>query len=1266
MSNENLYIELGVKDNGSKKTINELNKELKNLDKVYANTKKATENFESTQEGLTKKLQTLEKKYDLTKAKLEQYKKSMDKAKETIEKKKKELEELEKAEGDNTVAINKLKTSLEKAEKSFNENRRQVELTESELKVLETELEGTKTALNNLNADKAAKGLKSLGDDADYASSKLGKIVTTKMKQELKDFGENAEKTGEKIKKIGEGVEGAGDKITKVSSVGVAGLVALGANANNIQDSLNGLNTKLDMSEQEIEGLKKTALGIYKDGFGDSIDDSVNALVLLCQQIEEVKNANDDTKKAIVEQMLAISKSYDVSSEELTRALSIMSKNGVIKDVQEGLDIIAKGFKSGANASGELIDTLIEYSPQFKKLGLNANEAMNYIIQGMEKGGWSIDKLADGMKEFSLRATEGADSTKEAFSSIGLNADEMITKMNKGGDSAKEVWKKTLEALANCSDETVRNNALLNLMGTQYEDLGADAILAMSQVTGGMKDVQGASNKTKESLEKAFSQQFQKSLREIQVELMPLGVEVLDLAKEYMPAFIEAIKEVIHFLDKIPFKDSIAKASLYGVAIGTATKGVGKFISVGSNTVSTVGKIAKAFSKTKETTETASKAVGALSKGFSLLNPVTVALGAGLGAVALGVSTYNAYQKNCNKTVLDAKEDYSLLELAVASYTNQQALTKKQLEETGLVHKEFSKNISKDFKKAVNSTRDDIANFNLELAKMTFDNTLTEEECNNLTSRVDNAVQGAINSINNHFEEGQNTLINLFTLNDGAVDESEQKIIDSVMRQKDTYTNETNTLKQEIQDLVKRINESNNEDEINQMEELIRQKYARIKQIELECQAQTNEEKMLAKEDFESQVASMDLETASKKLKEIKKNSDEQVNLAKEAYDQQRAILLEGYDSLSEEEKAKRDEGLARAKENYESKLSSENEYWQECLGIVQSNNKAIYDNIDMYDGSIMTEKDLKRKAELEAYTSHYDGLNQITETGYYKLKDKVTGEEQAIYAVVDETSGNITGVYNYTTGEVLGYNEQMKNSADSLGQNFGQNSLSIQQSLAQMAKSHVDSKGRIVGANGEIVSSLKNVKENADGTREGIINLNGQSINVKVNKDGTISNLKQIRKEAEEASKPRTLTITIKKIGEAIVNGITGGSHRASGMAYVPNDGFRAILHRGERVLTAQENREYNRAYFNANTSQGKALSKVINNTYNSTTINNNGSANSVSMSDLLTILNTMQSNIVGALRNVNISVSTNIDENGITKKVQRNITRQQNNRRK
>lgn len=1264
IANESLYIDLGIKDNGSKKTINELQKELKNLDKVYANTKKATENFEDSQEGVSKKLEYLNKKYEVTKAKLEQYKKAMENARQSIEKKKAQLEELENSEEQNTTAINKLKSAIDKAEKSFNDNRRQVELTESELQVLEKEIKQTSKSLENLKADEASKNLKELGSEADNTKRKLGDIVSSKIKSDLKTLSSECEKVSDKMSKIGDGVSNAGEKITKLSAGAIGGMTALAINSNNITSSLDMMNVKLDLSSEEIERLKKVALGIYKEGFGESVDDSVNALIVLTQQIEEVANANDDTKKEIVEQMLTISQAYGLSTEEITNALRSLTTNGVVKDVQEGLDIITRGFQEGGDAGGELIDTLREYAPQFKKLGLSADEAMKYIVEGAKNGGWSIDKLADAMKEFSVRSLEGADGTKQAFKDIGLNADEMVSKMNKGGDSAKEVWKSTLQALANCTDEQKRNNAMLSLMGTQYEDLGADALLSLNNVSGGMENLEGSSKKAQKALEETTGQQFKSNLRDIQTELIPLGVEFTNIAKKYMPDFVDAIKKIINALDKIPFKEGVAQASIYGLAIGTATKTLGGFVKGGSEVVSAVGKISKHFSKTKEVTEGVAKATDVATSSFKLLNPVTIAVGAGLGAVAVGVKSYEAYQKNANKTVLDSAESYSFLESMVASFTGQLPKTQEELEKTGIKHKDFAKGISKEFKSAVNSARDDIGNFNLELAKITFDNTITEEESANLNSRLDTAINNCINTINSHYEEGQNSLINLFTLNDGQIDSNEQQIIDSVMRQKEVYTNETNTLKSEIQDLVKRINESNNEEEIAQMTELIRQKYARLKQIELECQAQTDEEKLLAKEDFESQIASMDLETASKKLKEIKKNSDEQIELAKESYDQQRAILLEGYDSLSAEEKAKRDEGLARAKENYESKLSSENEYWQECLGIVQSNNKAIYDNIDMYDGSIMTEKDLKRKAELEAYTSHYDGLNQITETGYYKLKDKVTGEEQAIYAVVDETSGNITGVYNYTTGEVLGYNEKMKNSADSLGHNFGQNSLSIKQSLALMSNSTVDSKGRIVGANGEIVNSLKNVKENADGTREGIINLNGQSINVKVNKDGTISNLKQIRKEAEEASKPRTLTITIKKIGEAIVNGITGGTKRASGMAYVPYNGMPAILHTGERILTAQENREYNRSYFSPNTSQGKALSKIINNTYNNTTINNNGS-NGISANDLLMILNTMQSNIVSALSSVNITLNSNIDKNGLVSEIKRNITREQRNRR-
>ena len=56
---------------------------------------------------------------------------------------------------------------------------------------------------------------------------------------------------------------------------------------------------------------------------------------------------------------------------------------------------------------------------------------------------------------------------------------------------------------------------------------------------------------------------------------------------------------------------------------------------------------------------------------------------------------------------------------------------------------------------------------------------------------------------------------------------------------------------------------------------------------------------------------------------------------------------------------------------------------------------------------------------------------------------------------------------------------------------------------------------GELVNANGDVVSSLSDIRKSADGTREGIAILNGTPCEVKVNKDGTIADLRAIDEEA-------------------------------------------------------------------------------------------------------------------------------------------------------
>ncbi|WP_330403992.1 hypothetical protein, partial [Clostridioides difficile] len=72
----------------------------------------------------------------------------------------------------------------------------------------------------------------------------------------------------------------------------------------------------------------------------------------------------------------------------------------------------------------------------------------------------------------------------EAFEALGFNADELTKKFANGGSSAKEAFIEVTTALNNLDDNVLKNQIGVQLFGTKFEDLEADAVTALTNIKG--------------------------------------------------------------------------------------------------------------------------------------------------------------------------------------------------------------------------------------------------------------------------------------------------------------------------------------------------------------------------------------------------------------------------------------------------------------------------------------------------------------------------------------------------------------------------------------------------------------------------------------------------------------------------------------------------------------------------------------------------------------------------------------------------------------
>ena len=167
-------------------------------------------------------------------------------------------------------------------------------------------------------------------------------------------------------------------------------------------------------------------------------------------------------------------------SESVRAANSMMNQFGISSE--EAFDLMVQGAQKGLDQNDDLLDTINEYSVQFKDAGYSAQDMFNMLANGAESGTWSIDKLGDAVKEYHIRWQDS--SADEALESLGYNVDAMKQKVNEGGEAAGQAMQDVIASLMKVEDEQERYQLGQALMGTMWEDLGETAVQALMDTRG--------------------------------------------------------------------------------------------------------------------------------------------------------------------------------------------------------------------------------------------------------------------------------------------------------------------------------------------------------------------------------------------------------------------------------------------------------------------------------------------------------------------------------------------------------------------------------------------------------------------------------------------------------------------------------------------------------------------------------------------------------------------------------------------------------------
>ncbi|MGW8719687.1 phage tail tape measure protein [Streptomyces althioticus] len=278
-----------------------------------------------------------------------------------------------------------------------------------------------------------------------------------------------------------QGVEQAGGHMDRLKLLAAGAGAAAGAVlVAGMQEALDQsqitarLGAQLGTTPEVAQRYGKIAGQLFKDAIVVDFQSGADAIRAVAGAGLLPPQATNAQIKDIATHATDLANLFDVDVSMAAQAAGIAVKSGLAKNSEEAFDLIAKGMAGLGPAGEDLLETVNEYGVQFAKSGLSGRTAFGLMRQAIQAGWKDTDKIADAFKELELRVTGGGKAQVEALESIGLNADEMIAALSKGGADGEAAMAKIHDSIVELGPgSNVAKKAIQDLFGGPGEDLGA-------------------------------------------------------------------------------------------------------------------------------------------------------------------------------------------------------------------------------------------------------------------------------------------------------------------------------------------------------------------------------------------------------------------------------------------------------------------------------------------------------------------------------------------------------------------------------------------------------------------------------------------------------------------------------------------------------------------------------------------------------------------------------------------------------------------------